>query len=167
MALLLKQADILAIRRISSTINADRFNSFAKEAEEVHLRMLLGDALYLDLISNIEDAKYVTLLAGENYKKPDGFWVKYFGLKIYLAYAWLFINTIEGDEFQANIGSINFNQQNAPLVKGKSNASAKYQDSMIIYKNNIIDYLNENAETYPLWQSTNREPRGKYTFDII
>ena len=154
---------LIDIRRISTTFNQDRFDSFAKEADDVHLRLLLGDSLYLDLINNTTDAKYITLLNGEDYVK-SGETVRYFGLYPFLSYAWLFINSVEGSEFQSNIGTVQFNQQNQNTNRPPNKSSGKkYQDSMIIYRNNIIDYLNCNKNTYTLWKGNDKENRGKFS----
>lgn len=162
---LFSKTDVEAIRKISSSFNQERFDTFAKEAEDVHLRMMLGDALYADLQANPTDAKYITLLDGEDYLN-DGKTIKYFGLKTFLAYAWLYINAVEGDDFQSNIGTVNFNQQNQFTQRpaGKSYTLKKYQDTMVIYRNNAIDYLNEKASTYPLWEGNDKQKRGRFQF---
>ena len=33
---------------------------------------------------------------------------------------------------------------------------------MIVYKNNIIDYLNYNNAIYPLWESEDKDKRSKF-----
>ena len=158
------QSDVKAIRRISDTFNADRFNSFAQAAQDENLRVWLGDSLYLDMDTNLTDAKYQTLLNGESYLK-DGKTIKFFGLKQYLCYSWLFINTVEGDDFQANVGTVNFGQTaSMQFPKSKSATMAKYSDSMSIYKNNAIDYLNEKSSTYPLWESTEKSKGSSFRF---
>ena len=166
---LLTQERLSQTRKISKTFNSDRFNSFEKEARDVHLRLLLGDALYSDLISNSTDEKYVTLLNGEDYVNSQGDTVIFYGLLEYLSYAWLYINAVEGDDFQSNIGTVNFNQQNQFTQRpgGKSYTLKKYQDSMIIYKNNSIDYLNVKNNTYQLWEGNNKDSRGKFQFISI
>ena len=166
---LLTQERLRQTRRISTTFNQDRFDSFEKEARNVHLRGVLGDALYTDLINNSTEEKYQKLLAGEDYTNQSGDTVIFYGALEYLAYAWLFINAVEGDDFQSNIGTVNFNQQNQFTQRpgGKSFTLKKYQDSMIIYKNNIIDYLNVNKNTYPQWEGNNKDQRGKFQFISI
>lgn len=158
--------DVLSVRRISSTYNTDRFNSFAKEAEDVHLRGLLGHALYLDLITNPTKPDYVKLLNGEIYKF-NGQNIKFYGLRVYLAYAWLFINATEGDEFQTNSGTMNFNDS-ANFKKSPDKVTLrKYQDTMIAYKNNAIDYLNTKSGTFPLWLGNNKTLQGSFVFKRV
>lgn len=159
MALLFTIDDVKAVRRISTTFESERFAAFGQEAEEVHLRLFLGDALFLDLKNNPTDAKYATLLDGEDYQL-NGELVKFFGLKKFLAYAWLFINAVEGDDFQSNVGTIGFNQERLVYPKSKSHTLKKYQDSMNIYRNNAVDYLNENSATYSLWMGNDKRKRG-------
>lgn len=161
--ILLTKEKVIEVRAISTTFNQTRFDSFAKEAQDVHLRQFLGDALYYDLITNPTSASNVLLLNGEAYDL-NGDTVQFFGLYTYLAYAWLFINAVEGDDFQSNIGTVNFNQQNqfTERPKGKSHTLKKYQDSIIIYRNNAIDYLNEKSDIYPLWRGNDKKKRGSY-----
>lgn len=165
---LLTQERLRQTRAISRTFEQARFECFEKEARDVHLSGVLGNALYTDLISNSTDAKYITLLEGENFIK-DGKTIIFHGVLEYLSYAWLFINAIEGDDFQSNIGTVNFNQQNQFTQRpgGKSHTLKKYQDTMIIYKNNIIDYLNEKSNTYPLWEGNSKDDRSKFIFASI
>jgi hypothetical protein len=155
-------------RGISRTFESTRFDSFEKEARKTHLKQVIGASLYTDLINNPTDAKYVTLLNGEDYVK-DKKTIEFSGVLEYLAYAWLFINATEGDDFQSNIGTVNFNQQNQFTQRpgSKSRTFSKYQDAMIIYKNEIIDYLREKKSIYPLWEGNDKDKRGKYIFISI
>ena len=163
---LITKADVQGVRKISTTFDQNRFDTFAQAAQDHNLRIWLGDALYNDLEQNHTDAKYVTLLDGEQYEK-DGKTIKFYGLKKYLSYAWLFINAVEGDDFQSNIGTVNFNQEHTSHPKTKSATRNLYQDTMIIYKNNAIDYLNEKSAIYTLWDGYGKDKRGKFDFMII
>lgn len=158
--ILLTQEEVRKVRRVSTTFDQERFEAFAREAQDTHLRMFLGDSLYLDLLNNSSSASYTTLLNGEDYTK-DGETVRFFGLYTFLSYAWLFINAVEGNEFQSNSGTVNFTDT-ANFKIPKSNSGKKYQDSMIIYRNNAIDYLNEKQSIYPLWKGNNKEKRGSF-----
>jgi hypothetical protein len=172
MANLLTVAEVQKVRRISTTWatggQLERFNAFALEAQDVHLRQFLGDALYLDLITNPTEAANAKLLTGETYENAAGEDVKYFGLYTFLSYAWLFINAVEGDDFQANIGTVNFENAGRTIQpKAKSYTLKKYQDSMTIYRNNAIDYLNEKASDFPLWKGNKKLKRGKYRIQAL
>ena len=160
--------DVRSVRKISKSFDSERFEAFAISAQDENLRMWLGDALYLDLIDNSETLKYQTLLNGENYLK-DGEMIKFFGIKKYLAYIWLSIFAIEGDEFQADIGTVNFNQTQPThnMPKSKKVTADKYQSSAIIYKNNTIDYLDVKKATYPLWEGGRKDSRSKMKFMSI
>jgi len=162
MAAVFNISDVSKIRKISTSFDPIRFDAFAMVAQDENLRLWLGDELHNDFITNIAEAKHQTLLNGEVYNGK-----KFYGLKQYLCYAWLFINAIEGDDFQSNVGTVNFGQQpNYQHPKGKSLTIDKYSDSMNIYKENAIAYLNEKAAIYPLWQSTDL-PKGGASLRFI
>lgn len=165
---LLTISDVRAVRKISMSFDTDRFETFAQSAQDENLRIWLGDGLYYDLIENYTDEKYQTLLNGTNFLK-DGDTVKFFGLKKYLAYVWLSIFAIEGDEFQSDIGTVNFNptQPTHYMPKNKKVTADKYQSSAIIYKNNCIDFLDVNKSTYPLWEGGRKDFRSKMKFRAI
>lgn len=165
---LITLSDVRAVRKISQSFDPERFETFAQSAQDENLRVWLGDALYYDLVENYTDEKYQTLLNGENYVK-DGDTIKFFGLKKYLAYVWLSIFAIEGDEFQADIGTVNFNpnQPTHYMPKNKKVTGQKYQSSAIIYKNNCIDYLDVKKTTYPLWDGGLKDFRSKFKFRSI
>ena len=155
-------ADVQTVRRIDKTFNSERFDTFAQSAQDEFLRVWLGEALYLDLITNPTSAENAKLLDGENYVK-NGDTIKFFGLKKYLAFIWLAIFADEGDEFQANIGTVNFNPSNPThhMPKTKKVTGENYRSKAILYKNNAIDYLNENFANYPLWDGGCKDNRNK------
>ncbi|GAG29152.1 unnamed protein product [marine sediment metagenome] len=159
---LFQLSDVQAVRDVSQIYDTARFNTFAQSAQDEQLRVWLGDALYLDLVTSPSDAKYVTLLDGETYTK-NGKVIKFYGLKKYLSFVWLSINAIEGDDFQAEIGTINFNQPNTSFPKSKSVTSKKYIADSIVYKNNAIDYLNEKKSTYTLWEGGASDNKTKFS----
>jgi hypothetical protein len=89
--LLIDETYINTYRTIASTVNeAKRVTPFVYEAQVFDLKPLLGATLYDDLIDNTTDAKYLTLLNGEQYVDPNGYTVNFEGLGaclVYFAYA--------------------------------------------------------------------------------
>jgi hypothetical protein len=149
-------ADVQKFRRIDSKFNQEKFDAYLNEVQRNNLRNLLGDALYYafmndDKISGI----YKDLLDGKVYNY-DNTEIQYFGLKPFISYCWLSIAVREGDLFISTTGPVNFAnnpQRHFELSKEKERIAIAYTEIANDYANDIIKFLNENNENYPLWKN--------------
>lgn len=158
---ILKVIDVNEYRTISAQYNADKFNSFAFDVQQVYLRELLGDSLYQQLYADLDasgvpqNEPYITLVNGKEYTIGSDP-IIYFGLKPFLSYHWLKKSVLHGDQNFADYGNIVF-QNNSQDQMQKTSSSEKsllakdYDTSIISYRNNISQYLNEKSTDYPKW----------------
>ncbi len=173
---MLKQDDVNLYRKISSNYDQDRFNAFALTIQETQLRELLGDALYKLLINDCDvngvpqSQPYINLVNGIDYTY-EGNTIEYYGLKPFLAYHWLKESVREGDLYHSDYGNIVFSdnpQDNMTKLSGKDRdrISAAYMTFVTSYRNNIVQYLNENDNLFPTWEGKD-ENKPKTQFNII
>ena len=153
---LITVADVQTVRKISSSFDSGRFANFVNEAQRKNLRGLLGNALYYAFMNDARTSGiYKDLLDGKVYTYENQT-IQYYGIKPYLSYIWLSIACREGDLFLANVGAIEFvnnSQQSFENSKSKDRIAAEYLQTAQGYGNDIIQFLNENASSYPLWEN--------------
>lgn len=158
--ILITNAEVNNYRQLDSKFETERFDAFAMETQRKNLRGFLGDALYYDFMAdNRTSGKYLDLLSGKNYTY-QGKTIRFYGLKPALIYWWLAIATREGDLFQSGYGAIqlvNNPQQNFETSKEKERIAAGYMETAQDYINDAIKFLDTNAATYPLWESTQEQ----------
>lgn len=161
---------------ISPNYNEERFNMFASRVQDEQLRELLNPVLYQKLYADLDangvpqNIPYIELVNGAVYDL-DGDNVQYFGLKPYLAFNWGAINLREGNNFQADYGNIQFNDnpQDNMIKTNQSSldrANSSLMKSVTSYRNNIVEYLNDNTGIFPDWESK-KENKSKTQFNII
>jgi len=133
------------------------FEQLAEEVEYSELQSLLGIELYQDLISNVEEPKYLDLLNGKTfeYNKVNLSFKGLIFILAYLNYAQFvyqsqFANTFSGlvkkkrtESESTNLGEVGKFQ--------KDNRQIAMQEFEI-----IKIFLNENADLYPLWNCTKK-----------
>jgi hypothetical protein len=151
---LIAVADVNAYRQVDTKIDSTRFASFVMQVQRTNLRNLLGDALYYALMADARSAGiYADLLNGKDYTY-QGHTIRCYGLKPILAYWWLALEAREGELFHSGYGTIelvNNPQQNFESAKNKERIAASYTETAQGYANDLIQFLNDNAATYPLW----------------
>lgn len=147
-------SDLTTYRKIDPKFNSDRFNSFVNSVQRKNLRELFGDALYYDFMNDDRaSGKYKTLLDGENYTY-SGQTVQYYGLKPMLSFWVLALIARESDLYLSGHGAISFvdnQQQHFQSAKHKDRIASGYMEEATTYENDTIQYLNQKAATYPLW----------------
>jgi hypothetical protein len=136
------------------------------EIQRTNLRDLLGQALYYAFMADARTSGiYKDLLDGKDYLYNDQT-IHYYGLKPLLVYWWLNIATREGDLFHSEHGPISFvenPQQHFNEAKEKALIAVSYNQTAQSYANDVIQFLNENAATYPLWESTGEKNKTNFT----
>jgi len=169
-AALITISDVSTYRRVDPKLNSDRFNTYVMEAQRTNLRGLLGDALYYALMADDRiSGIYADLLNGKSYVYENQT-IQYYGLKPALCYWWLAIFAREGEQFNANVGAIQFvdnPQQYFQSAKQKETLAQQYLETANDYANGIIKFLNENADDYPLWETdTEKSSVNFFTFRL-
>jgi len=174
---ILTQSNVQEYRNISNNFNQERFNAFAFEVQQTQLRELLRDPLYTALYNDLSETtgqptaqKYVDLVDGKEYEL-DNDTIIYYGLRPFLAYHWLALNVREGDYFQADYGNIQFQdnpQDNMTKINQKTidRINSAYFKNVTSYRNNIVEFLNENDSTYPEWEGR-AENKPKTSFNTL
>ena len=164
--------DVQEYNYISSNFDENRFNSIARNCQQTNLKDLLGDALYYDLIQNSTDTKYNELINGKSYTY-QGNSIQYYGLKPYLSFMWLANNMLIGDSFQADYGNVVFSdnpQDNMRKMSFAEKQAAKddFMERSVIYRNGIVQFLNENSATYPHWEGgASNQKRSSFKIHTI
>jgi hypothetical protein len=165
-SLIVSVPDILQYRPMSKNILQDRVEVFVQEAQMVELVQILGDALYYDFITKFDAtgdpmyANYQALLNGSTWT-TNGYVRKHYGLKpivVYYALARLVANN------QINITSYGVTSKVNPNSEPVSEAALRNQiielrSIAISYQETTLDFLNDNATTYPLFNYNNEEPK--------
>lgn len=151
MAELIDITDIQAFKPISANIDvAKKVVPYIIEAQEFDLRPILGEELYVDVITNPDD--YTDLLDPKTYTY-QGKTYQHNGLKavlVYYAYARYKSNSNANDTAFGTV--VKTTQHSTPVdYKVIKNQVEQAKAGAVAYQNRIIDFLNRNHEEYPLW----------------
>lgn len=152
----------ITIRDVTANLDADEFDPYIIEAEEIDVKNILKNALFTDLVNNLTSTSpnYVELLAGGSYTYGD-YTYEFKGLKYALQYyAWArylenpYIHTVTGmtshnDEFGTKPDA-------AELKKIADNVRSSAWNFM----NDVIDYLNRKSDDFPLWNCDSQSNRS-------
>lgn len=149
-----------------AVIEDERLNTALLNTQRGQIRDLLGRALYLDMVNNLAQTKYVKLAAGETYTF-NGNTIQFFGLRpalLWYAYA-LYLQDI----------AVTPTKSGLKVKTGTDGGEAVDKDSLIeektrafaqgdMYASEVREYLERNASTYPLYAkrevSTARSPQS-------
>ena len=139
-------------RGMSAHVSDDKIGIYLGEAENLDIKPVLGDALFLDIKANPD--KYELLLSGGEYTAKCGEKRLFVGLKsalAYYAYARLVKN---GDGNVTRFGFVNkdYEYGNRPEYKEKQIAYNDAFDVASRYMKECVDYLSENRKDYPLFK---------------
>lgn len=139
--LLISPSDIRIYRTLSVNIPDERIEPFILEAQYFDLRKVTGQDLYDKLVEDISPVNYPELKQ------------KYVGFLAYRAYWRLLTHnqvtvTAAGVVYKTN----EFSQQ-VPVAE-LSSIKNSVLDGSKIYEKDFIDYMNNNADTYPEWTAS-------------
>jgi len=84
------EEDFSCIAQIATHCDWDALCQFTRERQNIDILNLLGNAFYLDVLTNKDDPDYQDLMCGSTYKDCDDNDVIHFGLKrvlVHFAYA--------------------------------------------------------------------------------
>ena len=122
------------------------------DAELVDIKPLLGEKLFLDMVANASDAKYLELLNGGNYEY-DNFTFSHPGIKrvlIEFAYARI---TFFGNEKSTPFGLVEKNYQDGRAIT-RDRAKERYKASQQIALQLWFDvkaFLDRKTKEYEYW----------------
>lgn len=139
MRLLLDKEKIKKYRSISDFAPVNKVDNFIQEAQTVELRSVLGKELWAKVVEDISPLNYPALDA---VIEP---------MLAYYAYArYLSVNQVSATAFGVVQKTSDFSQQinekTLMRVVGQAREMAK------VYEQDLIDFLNENADDYPEWK---------------
>ncbi len=165
---LIALSDIREYRDVDVNYDPVRFTGFLNEVQNVDLRELLGDALWLDFFENLTDANYLLLLNGENYIY-NGDTVHYPGLKPYLVWTWLNILPLEGNVHHTQSGDVSYLRDvtSPPSKAALNQAKENYKKNMLVEQNKIVQYLNTKSSEYPLWVGKRQTDQTGLNFSFV
>jgi len=145
------------------TTDKDRLDIFIDEAQLNDLRPVLTDALYYDLMNKIDntgDAMYTAyqeLLRGKSYTY-QGIQYVHDGIIPVLSYyalARLRANPMEDTRFGTHM---KLNERSAQVTPEVLTSGIDSLTSIALsYQERLIDFLNRNSSTYPLWSNGSSE----------
>lgn len=153
--------DIKLYKEISSNTDVTtKVDQYIVEAQEFDVRAVLGDELYLDILDKRENGwaektDYKTLFEGGTYTYQDKKY-SFAGLKavlVYYSYARIIPNL--NDQVTA-FGLVNktnefSNRSEDKIIQRKVSQAINGAE---IYQRQMIDFLNRNKSTFPLWKGT-------------
>lgn len=153
-------------RGMSVHVEDDKIEAYIRESENMDIKPVLGDALFLDIKANPD--KYHLLLSGGEYVAKCGEKRLLVGLESALAYYSYARLVKNGDGNVTRYGYVNkeYEYSNRPEFKEKLQA---YNDAFSIaasYMKECVEYLSENRDAFPLFRKGKIRANGT-TFKII
>lgn len=107
-----------------------KIQSYINEAEQLNIKPVLGDGLFLDILCHGEKHdKYAKLLSGGTYNGPDGNLYSFAGLKSCVAYFVFAKNIMVGDFITTRYGVVLKEADFSSHISNKERADA-YNDAL-------------------------------------
>ena len=163
---------IREFRPLSESFKTDDsyITSFIDEAEELDLKKLLGEQLYIDFNRNVTDAKYQTLLDGGNYMRSGNtFEYTFSGIKEILSYYAYGRFLFFGSDLNTKNGVVKKSVERAvQLTRERKKELFKYNQRIALKKfQSTRDFLNNSKTVYPFWnecKTINKNTGGTLRF---
>jgi hypothetical protein len=95
--------------------------------------------------------------------------INFNGLRPFISWKLLAVFVADGSIKHSDTGNLAIISQNfeRPSNREMQAATSIYLQNSTREENNIIDFLNENSITYPLWQQKRNENIENYSFIVI
>lgn len=156
-------ADLL----IPQTTDTAKVEAIIRKAQQLDLRLVMGDAFYYHMLKNITDSMYVTLIDGCEYTDDDGNLIIFSGLRMAVkSWSWArYIMTVQKvvTRYGYNVKQDDFSTP----VDGKTIAldAASERSAAVEYWNEAHKFLTTTANKliYTLYEPnciTNNNARG-------
>ncbi len=162
LVILLEKEDFEPHVQISYSGEFDRFmQPHILNAQLYDLRPVLGDALYVDMVKNRNDANYLRLLDGDEYTYNN---VTYFfqGIKkalVHYSYARYALRSGATDTATGLV--VKTTEFSQPLdEKAVARESEYHRNLAVAALNDCVDFIVRNKSDYPLYYSANCDDRG-------
>lgn len=138
-----------------------KFDQLAEEVEGTVLSEMLGFALLQDVQKNPAEARNIILLEGGSFENCDGNNIDFKGLKYILAYSIYKDYIIESQFADTYSGMVTKNRSEATDMRdGVKTGEQNRTKKRIMQEYELLkDFLNENYETYPLWNCTLKDKK--------
>jgi hypothetical protein len=157
-SLIVTREEMAAYRPISKNIPQERVEVFINEAQVLDLFSILGAPLYLDFITKVfvqadqMYSAYQALLNGSTWT-INGVSKKHYGLKPIVSYYALSRLTKNNQLNLTSYGvTSKVNPQSEPVEAIQISSHVKELQSIAVsYQETTLDFLNDNASTYPLF----------------
>lgn len=166
--------NIREFRPIAKTIDATRIGSYIQEAQQIDLKQLLGDALYLDFMTKFDDSTqgatytaYQELLKGKTYTY-GGRSIEHPGLIGFLAYSALARFFANNQINATSFGVVQKDWEGSTPIDAKTlqMTITEIRSNALAFKADIEKFLSSNPTTYPLYAPDESAPgNGPMFFD--
>jgi hypothetical protein len=121
---------VSAGRPMGGKVDEGRLTSYIAEIEQLNIKPVLGDALFLDLLQNGDtNEKYKLLLSGGTYTSSDGSIYSFAGLKACIAYYVFAKNVMVGDFQTTRYGVVLKESDYASHISSKERSDC-YNDTL-------------------------------------
>lgn len=128
-------------RPIGGKVDHEKILAYITEAEQMNIKPVLGDKLFLDILQNGEtDEKYQTLLAGGTYQANNGEIYSFVGLKVCIAYFVFAKNVMVGD-FQTTRFGVTLKESDYSSHISTQERSHCYSDTLEVANSYLRDCL--------------------------
>lgn len=138
--------------------NKTNFEKLQEEIENNELMKLLGSAFLYDIQQNPTDQKYIDLLDGKEFIDCDGNPNRFRGIKYQLAY-YNYAQYLSESTYQDTYTGLiekNRNETQTASAGVMKNQQKRWREIGLNDFELMKEFLNENYETYPLWNCTNK-----------
>lgn len=164
MSHLIKSEDISRLSRpIGASIKSERVDGFIDEAEMMSVKPIIGDALYLDLLDNIDTPceAYNLLLGGGKYTSSDGQTKVLRGLRVATAY-YAYARVVKNNAINVtSFGTVFKSDEHSQNIDNKQ--ILRIYDDAINYgnlmMNEVLALLVDKPVDYPLYISAPVTPQ--------
>ena len=132
---ILQPADLRTLGRPIGKVAEEKLKAFITEAEQLHIKPILGDELFLKLLDDREQENndIVTLLNGGTYTDKRDKLHSFMGLKVALSYFVYAQNLMSGDIESTRFGSVMKNGDYSTHISSKERSDA-YNNAVDVAK---------------------------------
>jgi len=138
---ILQPNEVRTLGRPIGKVADEKLKAFITEAEQLHIKPILGDELFLDILNEVENGgndQIKMLLDGGVYKDCKGRTHSFMGLRVAISYFVYAQNLMSGDIESTRFGSVMKNDDYSTRISSKERSDA-YNNTVDVAK----AYLNE------------------------
>ncbi len=160
---LINLTDFTENKHLTQNLDSRDIDPIILEAQEFDVKPVMGSAFYYDMMNNVTDSKYVELLDGKVYT-PNGLDspIQFSGLKMVLKY-YVYARLLVVDGVKStNSGFVQKQLENSERISGaqRTQMIAQTRSGAKAYEQELIDFLNNYSDIYPLYDCGVRKNKG-------